>query len=323
MRLPVIIACGLLFVGACAGSGKKSVDVLAADPSGECPGCMDMNSPPADLARGEMGAEDISIEKDSPVASEVRKRGACCQIHADCDPGLVCVGVTDEHEGTCETEPDGSICYFDIHCDEFESCQGAQACPCDANCPTIAGTCVALGAGCCEVDEECPTGMRCVGDDETGGGICLLLPDQPEKCWDETDCQQGESCVEAVWCGCAYMLCDPPQMGQCQVDTLAECVETYSGCECYEGCADGFWTVVFYDEALGEFPSDISPTAELLESAWAMYDCSVCACTETWQFNLGGEWTNIDGGAEEFCEILQELDAECGGCLTKWEGGCC
>ena len=102
---------------------------------------------------------------------------------------------------------------------------------------------------------------------------------------------------------------------------LAECMEMYSGCGCEMGCADGFWSVVFYPEGAGEFPEDFSPPAELLEVALAMYDCSICTCDEGWQLKKDGEWVGTD--AEGFCTFLLLHQAECGGCLVPWQGGCC
>lgn len=102
---------------------------------------------------------------------------------------------------------------------------------------------------------------------------------------------------------------------------LAECLEKHSGCECYEGCADGFTTLVYYPAEAGEFPEEINPPAELLEAAVARYDCAVCACTEGWQVKIDGQWQEVD--AQAFCEFLLQHDFECGGCLSQWTGGCC
>jgi len=102
---------------------------------------------------------------------------------------------------------------------------------------------------------------------------------------------------------------------------LAECMEMYSGCGCEMGCADGFWSVVFYPVEAGEFPEDFSPPAELLDVALAMYDCSICTCEEGWQLKQDGEWVGTD--AEGFCTFLLLHQAECDGCLVPWQGGCC
>ncbi len=102
---------------------------------------------------------------------------------------------------------------------------------------------------------------------------------------------------------------------------LAECIEMYSGCGCEMGCADGFWSVVFYPAEAGEFKEDFSPPPELLEVALAMYDCSICSCEEGWQLKQNGEWVGTD--AEGFCTFLLLHQAECGGCLVPWQGGCC
>lgn len=319
----------LLFAVACTDSGKKAVDIAVSDNAAEKESAdleiVDLTSGPQDTADAAPDRADTEVATGSDVrmGSDIQNHGACCQVHADCTSALICVGATDEHDGTCESKPNGSICYFDVQCDEFEICHGAEVCSCDANCPTIAGKCVPVTGGCCETDDECPTGMRCVGDEETGGGVCLIEPDHPLKCWEDEDCAGAELCVHASWCGCAYYFCDPPEMGYCQDAALTECVEKYSGCECEQGCADGFWTVVFYDEILGEFPPDMSPPPELLAQGLAKYDCSVCQCNETWQINLNGQWVSFEGGPEEFCTMLFAMDGECGGCLTTWEGGCC
>ena len=102
---------------------------------------------------------------------------------------------------------------------------------------------------------------------------------------------------------------------------LAECIEMYSGCGCEMGCADGFWSVVFYPSEAGEFPEDINPPPEVLEVAVAKYNCSICTCDEGWQLKQGEEWVGTD--AEGFCTFLLSHQAECGGCLIPWQGGCC
>ena len=104
-------------------------------------------------------------------------------------------------------------------------------------------------------------------------------------------------------------------------DVLA-CVQTYSGCACEPGCVDGFSETIWYDPADGgPFPSDTSPTPELLAIGVARYQCSVCSCGESWSIRDGESWRDV--GVLEMCERIVSQDRACGGCLETWWGGCC
>jgi hypothetical protein len=317
------VVVGICVVMGCSTSGKKAVDVV--HDSGLNPDV----KPQVDVPEsGLIDIPDGGVPSDAPLSPEaiafddIQNKGECCDSDDDCTSVLTCIGGTGEGMlGTCQHKPNKSVCYSDETCPAFHKCVGAQICTCDMNCMTEAGTCTPVEAGCCTDDAECPAGTQCVGGDG-GSGICLIAPNKDFKCWTDSDCGQEGVCVEANWCECAGF-CGDFEMGYCQEEWLAECVAKHSGCECYDGCADGFSTYVYYPDSAGEFAEDISPPQELLDVAFARYDCGVCSCTESWQVPMDGEWVDFEGGPEEFCIYLKEIDGECGGCLVEWFGGCC
>jgi hypothetical protein len=349
----------VVFLAACAGAGKKAVD--AAGP-GEDGSAQETTATPdgsglADVAPAldcqpyppgaggcnecfctESGWQCTLIECDTGSGSDaapadvwlpgddVQNKGECCDSDDECTSAMACIGGTGEGGlGVCQPKPNKIRCYEDATCPAFHKCVGAHICTCDMNCMTEEGKCTPIEAGCCTVDGDCPEGTHCVGED-LGDGVCLSDPIYPNRCWEDEECDVGETCVDSFWCGCDAD-CDLFHFGYCQDAAFQECVETYSGCECYEGCADGFWNIVFYPEEFGEFPSDINPPAELLDVGIAMYECGVCSCHEAWHVKKDGAWINSDVSdgvnVEEFCKHLLGYDEECGGCLASWEGGCC
>jgi hypothetical protein len=319
----VVVVLGLT-AGACSGTGKKEIvdlrataDTILLD-SGPGPDTATTDAPGADTALA-----DSHQTLDQIPGSDSANTGACCDTDDDCEYSLICLGGTGAGGlGTCQWPANGKDrCYVQDDCPENYACVGGQICTCDMNCATEVGQCKPKEAGCCTADAECPDGTQCVGAD-SGSGICLAVPPKEWKCWEDKDCPQGEVCTQAEWCDCAGF-CGAFDFGYCQENWLAECVALHSGCECYEGCADGFSTYVYYPEGAGEFPEDINPPQELLDVAVARYDCGVCSCTESWQVPVAGEWVDFEGGPEEFCIYLQEADEACGGCITQWMGGCC
>lgn len=290
------------------------------------PGGIDVTESAADVGaeivlNEDVGKPDISPRPDVVMSGDIQNTGECCTSDEECTGALACIGAGDTTLGTCQPKPNKFVCYDDSTCLEFYSCHNPQVCTCDMDCTTEAGSCEPVKGACCADDDDCPEGTRCVGGEEQG--ICLVEPDHPSKCWEDKDCDSSEVCIDAFWSGCGYMTTGPMDMGHCQDKALTDCVEKYNGCECVEGCADGFSSVVFYSEEAGEFPADINPPEELLAVGVAMYECAVCACKETWTVPVNGVWEDFEGGPEEFCLYLFELDEECGGCLTTWEGGCC
>jgi len=313
----------------CSTSSKKAVDVVAD--SGLVPdvkrvidipdsGLIDV---PDGAGREAKPDPDIPAIDDVLPYDDVQNKGECCDTDDDCTSALVCIGSTGEGMlGTCQHKPNKTRCYSDETCPEFYFCDGGQICTCDMDCATEEGKCETTGLNCCVDDAECPEGTRCVGTGTEAAATCFVLPAKDYKCWDDVDCNPGEVCVNSKWCGCPYFFCDS-YLGNCKEEGLAQCIAKHSGCGCEEGCADGFTTYVYYPDSAGEFAEDISPPPELLEVALARYDCGICSCTESWQAPMDGEWVDFEGGPEEVCLYLQELDDECGGCLVEWFGGCC
>jgi Cys-rich repeat protein len=72
--------------------------------------------------------------------------------------------------------------------------------------------------GCCASDADCPDGLWCVPQFEQ-----CVIPPEPGRCWNDKDCQEGETCHGAFVCPCQ-----------------AECQESYMGpgvCVPPAGCA--------------------------------------------------------------------------------------
>lgn len=173
--------------------------------------------------------------------------------------------------------------------------------------------------GCCGADLLCPADAICVTEGAEGGTCIEQAP--AGQCWQDSDCAVGMACVGAVLCPCDADCMGLNTPGVCKTYGVAQCIEKHSGCECYEGCADGFTTFVYYPTDAGDFPEDISPSEELLNVAVAMYDCSVCVCGEGWQLKIDGDWVDVD--VLTFCDFLDASDGQCSGCLSQWTGGCC
>ena len=316
-----IVVAVLFWMAGCSSAGKKAVDVVAVD-SGHSGADVQPVDVPDGSGREARVEPDILGFDDLLPGDDTQNHGACCDSDDDCTAPLFCLGSTGQGMlGTCQRKPNKTRCYSDETCPEFHTCAGAQVCTCDMNCMTEEGNCTPAAVGCCTDDTDCPEGTRCVGAG-TEAATCFAVPEKEYQCWDDVDCGEGQVCVDSHWCPCAFFFCDS-YMGYCQEDWLAECVAVHSGCECYEGCMDGFSSYIYHPDSAGEFGEEISPPPELLEVAIARYECGVCSCTESWLVPIDGEWVDFEGGPEEFCIYLHEMDEACGGCIVQWVGGWC
>ncbi|MFH0901366.1 MAG: hypothetical protein V2A73_12125 [Pseudomonadota bacterium] len=163
------------------------------------------------------------------------------------------------------------------------------------------------------------------------------IPPECDTISDELECVESAgcmplyrgsdcSCTDDGICSCNYWTfygCTsaavPPGDDPQDAAAIAACVEEFSGCDCEEGCVDGFFELVWYPASAGTYPSDTSAPEELLKIGVARYLCSVCTCQENWLIQKDGGWASVS--AIEMCtEIVtyRKLIP-----LKEWVGGCC
>jgi len=282
------------------------------------------DSLPGDLQERD-GEDD---EKDLHTSDYVSHE--CCTVDEECPQNnMVCVIRPGQVEGVCYWRGGSSSCYSTADCNEYHVCIGAELPLCEDGTMPERGYCAAIDAGCCLEDSDCPETTHCVGEAQ-GGGTCL--PDLPYwLCWEDDECGEDESCYLQRWCPCDADCDFVNRSGSCKPNEFLDCVYKHSGCGCVEGCVDGFGVTVWYPASAGTFPEDISPPQELLEVAVAMYECSVCTCTESWYFRPDPVdivlpeddqlWPVMD--ADNFCHDLLKYQEQCDQCLISWFGGCC
>ena len=139
----------------------------------------------------------------------------CCEPAMGYDPcidwveGMYCHALAGD-QGKCLKEVKYPSCWSHNNCQAGEQCQGADVCPCDADCDMedSPGTCVGseLPQGCCYQDEDCDQGTDAAyvcGWNEMSGewGRCMWLL-APGQCWDSSDCTDGKVCNGAAYCPC-------------------------------------------------------------------------------------------------------------------------
>lgn len=318
-----------LVLWGCSGTKESQADSTSldvVDSTGQADNAVQADATvPGDLAADvrlqDTLASDAQGDPDLPLMDDFIDR-TCCQADTECPEGMVCVIREDETQGVCYWEPVGTGCYHQEDCDVYRVCVGALLPTCGDDEMPLRGTCVPVDAGCCTVDGDCPEGTHCVGE-SVGGGTCMVdLPDA--YCWDDADCGLGLRCMGESWCPCNADCAATNVYGACQPTPFVECVETYSGCPCEEGCMDGFGVTVWYPASAGTFDEAISPPQELLDVAVAAYSCSICTCEESWSLVQNGELVPLEEtGVEGFCTELLKLQSECDDCLVTWFGGCC
>ena len=130
----------------------------------------------------------------------------CCFVTEDCDAGQVCVGaVLDpwQKAGSCQPAPNEGRCWSDDDCAAIEDwCQNPAICGCEEKCALEPGWCVHTDPPfCCQDDDDCFDGNRCIGGDMGAGGVCLPEP-APEDCYGPADCAPTEYCYGETVCSC-------------------------------------------------------------------------------------------------------------------------
>ena len=339
MKTHIMAIATLLAVGACSGGNgalqdtQAGADLTAADGQADDLGTIDdrqtsetitdalEDGTPDQLA--EIGPELVSDAMDaaSDLGADTSQPPGCCLDSGHCGDGQVCAGSSGEEPGQCQPVPAAGQCYSNDDCPQWHFCLGAGTCGCDEDCWFHTGKCLPSDVGCCDGQGQCPEGASCVPEGPAGG-TCMPAP-SAGRCWHPDDCNVGQVCAGAYYCPCDADCSGQNRMGFCADPDLADCIEEHSGCHCEPGCMDGFGVTVYYPEDAGPFAGDMQPPPELLEVAVAQYECAICSCSEGWQIKVDGEWISPKNGPAGFCEHLKAVDAECGGCLEAWWGGCC
>jgi hypothetical protein len=83
--------------------------------------------------------------------------GGCCAEDGDCTIGEICAKVpwADIAVGVCAPAAEPGRCWADADCADGQACQGAAACPCNADCDMDyegPGVCVVPGEACQSID---------------------------------------------------------------------------------------------------------------------------------------------------------------------------
>lgn len=315
----VFLLMSLVFLSGCprsmapSSSGDISLgDVHKDGSTGDIePGKGDLTSDSSGNTVADLKAGDL------PPGDDWVGQPPCCTTDLDCGENQVCAVSDFFTEAQCRPRPGSRHCYRAEDCDQWYVCVSAELCECLDDCRSQPGICSPLDAGCCLAEADCPDGTSCIS------GTCMPDPTRPGlTCWQDSQCGQGEVCVDARVCPCDADCDSLNEEGYCQAASLADCIKTYSGCGCEPGCMDGWGVTYFYPQSAGTFPRDTVPPQELLEVSVASYTCSICTCEEIWMVSQDGEWVDYkEAGAEGFCVYLQELDQQCSGCLTTWWGG--
>ena len=137
-----------------------------------------------------------------------------CTTPEDCEEGQLCV--PSGNSGVCTDFPPAGLCWDDSQCPFGATCANAVVCPCDQECLQASpGTCSA-GSGCCEDDSDC------IGGDVCANQVCKGLVGN--KCWRDEDCGSGLECVGESICPCGSDCVEADAMGSCFQAGLNCCV---------------------------------------------------------------------------------------------------
>lgn len=88
-------------------------------------------------------------------------------------------------------------------------------------CPAVPVCGIRPRGGCCFEDDQCSSSVgrvaRCEGAVCTAGseGVCVETP-AAGRCWGDTDCTRGRTCVGASLCPCGAMCFAPDSPGTCR-----------------------------------------------------------------------------------------------------------
>ena len=215
--LALVVSCG----GDKVKVGSDTVDTPSGDTAQGVDADYQLDIEPGDSTPGDVDSSE-AVDSGSPVPP------GCCADDSDCDAGMVCVKTNQPEFGECAAVPIEPHCYSPEDCPVLHGCYDATYCDCVDDCEPLPGLCGPANGECCEADSDCPEGGFCmISEDDPDNTACLALPD-PGKCWDDSFCAQGETCVGAKWSGCAFMFVGPLTFGSC-TPCVPECEDKDCG----------------------------------------------------------------------------------------------
>ncbi|GEM_PF-6309292 len=227
--LPVLLLCfsGCSHHGSSAAPGV-SADVADQSSSNDSRDCGTDHDGHSDLAPTMVIPDSLDSsmhdgkEEDPDIlrngsdvldASDLLPEG-CCYKDSDCESGMLCLAPGEDGLGHCAQLPLDEHCYLDAQCPTLFGCFEQTICSCGTACDIIEGSCKPIHGSCCDDDADCPPGGVCVAPDSPGKNACLPEP-RPGECWEDSHCGTKETCIGALWCGCAFYFCDPAVFGVC------------------------------------------------------------------------------------------------------------
>ena len=129
----------------------------------------------------------------------------CCLSDDECQAGQQCIKESQNGPGICKDQPGNGLCWHDLHCKPDQVCQGAEVCPCDADCDgaDMEGECAKPcdEDDCCCLDSDCPQDYVCAENDQ--GNSCMP-PMGEGMCWQDKDCPDNHFCHGANTCPCNW-----------------------------------------------------------------------------------------------------------------------
>jgi hypothetical protein len=248
----------------------------------------------------------------------------CCAGDGDCAGGERCVA-TNGAVGVCKPDLVAEYaCWDDGDCD-FGLCNGAQICPCGADCDMEdkAGTCATPPSGCCTQDADCENLWECVF---SAGfpGVCKEPPAEG-LCWSGTDCAFGD-CTGPAVCPCDAD-CDGVDMpGWCTTEFPGCCFEDHH-CPGGQYCADQLGAMGVCKDLPG--PGECWEDADCPAGFCAGADICPCGmdCAVADQVGLCSDLlpgcclSGADCGDGQVCAV-PAWEANLGVCKDPAPGGC-
>jgi hypothetical protein len=171
---------------------------------------------------------------DHPGTCQGELPGGCCNSDDECGEGSYCAyadpwGIA----GVCKVKPpNAGTCWTSQDCDPGKICQGALVCPCGDDCDQddLLGICMSEPLTCCEIVGGCGDGLEC------SDGNCVPAVADPGQCWNDGDCQSGQTCFDAFVCPCTAKCAGPSHPGTCQGEIPGGCCQADLDCQPGQQC---------------------------------------------------------------------------------------